>query len=368
MRVPFVDLKLLHRGMEDDLRNVFSRVLADSSFVLGPEVEEFERDFAAYCGVAHCVAVNTGTAALHLVLAALGVGPGDEVITVPHTFIATAEAITAVGATPVFVDIEPDGYCMDARQLEAAINERTRAIIPVHIYGQTADMDPILAVADAHNIPVIEDACQAHGAEYKGRKSGSLSLAGCFSFYPAKNLGACGEGGAVTTNDPELTKRMRMWRDHGSSKKYEHSFAGLNLRMEGVQGGMLALKLKHLDRWNDQRREAAQVYAEAFAHSDISLPQEMSYGRHVYHLFVVQTKERDALRQQLALAGVESGLHYPIPLHLQEAYRHLGYAKGDFPVAERVKDQILSLPMYPGITREAIEHVAMELQGACHAR
>jgi dTDP-4-amino-4,6-dideoxygalactose transaminase len=366
MKVPFVDLNLLHKDIEDELREVFSRVLKSSAFVLGPEVERFEKDFAAYCGTAHCVAVNTGTAALHLVLASLGVGPGDEVITVPHTFIATAEAITAVGATPVFVDIDPISFCMDPNQLEGAITDKTRAIIPVHIYGQMADMDPISAIAARHGIPVIEDACQAHGAEYKGRKAGSLGIAGCFSFYPGKNLGACGEGGAVTTDDAALAQRLRMWRDHGSGKKYEHQFAGHNMRMEGLQGGILAVKLRYLDRWNDQRRQAAQHYANVLAGSQITLPTEMSYGRHVYHLFVVQTEDRDDLRHQLADAGVESGLHYPIPLHLQEAYRHLGYNKGDFPVTEKVKDHILSLPMYPGLANEAIEHVAAELQEICN--
>jgi dTDP-4-amino-4,6-dideoxygalactose transaminase len=366
MRVPFVDLKLLHSDITDELREAFDRVLSNSSFVLGPEVEAFERDFAAYCGVEHCVAVNTGTAALHLVLAGLDVGPGDEVITVPHTFIATAEAITAVGAKPVFVDIDPISFCMDPAQIESRITDRTKAIIPVHLYGQTADMDPILAVAARYGIPVIEDACQAHGAEYKGSKAGSLALAGCFSFYPGKNLGACGEGGAVTTNDPDLAKRLRMWRDHGSSKKYEHEFAGHNMRMEGIQGAVLAVKLRHLDRWNDQRREAAKHYALALADTQIVVPQEMSYGRHVYHLYVVQSEDRDGIRQQLTNAGVESGLHYPIPLHLQRAYRHLGYAVGDFPVTEGLKDRIISLPIYPGITTEAVTHVAAELQELCN--
>jgi dTDP-4-amino-4,6-dideoxygalactose transaminase len=368
MKVPFVDLKLLHCEIEEELRAVFARVLSNSSFILGPEVQQFEQEFAAYCGTAYCVAVNTGTAALHLALASLGVGPGDEVVTVPHTFIATAEAITACGATPVFVDIDPDSFCMDPGQIEAAITGKTRAILPVHIYGQTADMDSILQIANRHDIPVIEDACQAHGAEYKGRKSGSLGIAGCFSFYPGKNLGACGEGGAVTTNDGELAQRIRMWRDHGSRVKYEHQFAGHNMRMEGIQGGLLSVKLRHLDRWNDQRREAAREYAGTLAGMGIGLPIEMDYGRHVYHLYVIQTEDRDAMRRQLTDAGVESGLHYPIPLHLQEAYRHLCYAAGDFPVAERVKDRILSLPIYPGLTANAIEYVAAGLQENCNVR
>jgi dTDP-4-amino-4,6-dideoxygalactose transaminase len=366
MRVPFVDLRSLHSEIEEELQEVFSRVLKSSAFVLGPEVERFEKDFAAYCGTAHCVAVNTGTAALHLVLAALGVGPGDEVITVPHTFIATAEAITAVGATPVYVDIDPVSFCMDPQLIESAITDRTRAIIPVHLYGQTADMDAISVVASAHHIPVIEDACQAHGAEYKGRRAGSLALAGCFSFYPGKNLGACGEGGAVTTDDAQLAQRLRMWRDHGSLKKYEHEIAAYNMRMEGLQGGILAVKLKYLDRWNDQRRQVAQYYAKALASTQLTVPVEMAYGRHVYHLFVVQADDRDGLRKRLSEAGVESGLHYPIPLHLQEAYRHLGYSKGDFPVTEKIKDRILSLPIYPGMATAAIDWMAAELQESCN--
>ena len=367
MKVPFVDLKSLHGEIAEELREVFDRVLRDSTFVLGPEVQRFEQEFAAYVGTAHCVAVNTGTAALHLVLASLDIGPGDEVITVPHTFIATAEAITAVGARPVFVDIDPVSFTMDPALLEAAITSKTRAIIPVDLYGQTADMDPILQIANRHGIPVIEDACQAHGAEYKGRKAGSLSLAGCFSFYPGKNLGACGEGGAVTTDDAALAQRIRMWRDHGSSKRYEHAFPGLNMRMEGIQGGILSVKLKYLDRWNDQRRESAAAYDKALTGTDLSQPADLSYGRHIYHLYVIQTDHRDALRQQLTDAGIESGLHYPIPLHLQEAYRSLGYKVGDFPVTETVKGRILSLPMYPGIQAEAITQVVSELQEICHA-
>jgi dTDP-4-amino-4,6-dideoxygalactose transaminase len=366
MKVPFVDLRSLHSEIEDELHEVFARTLRNSSFVLGPDVQQFEQEFAAYCGTAHCVAVNTGTAALHLALAALGVGPGDEVITVPHTFIATAEAITACGATPVFIDIDPVSYCMDPSLLEAAITSRTRAIVPVHIYGQSADMDPILAIANSHGLPVIEDACQAHGAEYKGRKTGSLGAAGCFSFYPGKNLGACGEGGAVTTDDPDLAHKIRMWRDHGSRKKYEHQFPGHNMRMEGLQGGVLSVKLRHLDRWNAQRRDAAAHYSTALAQSSVTIPAELSYGRHVYHLYVVQADDREALRTQLAEAGIESGLHYPIPLHLQEAYRHLGHKPGDFPVTERLKDRILSLPIYPGIAPQAIEQVAAGLQESCH--
>jgi dTDP-4-amino-4,6-dideoxygalactose transaminase len=362
MNIPFVDLKSLHDEIKGELREVFDRVLASSAFVLGPEVQRFEEEFASYCGTDHCVALNTGTAALHLALAASGIGPGDEVITVPHTFIATAEAITAVGAKPVFIDIDPISFTMDPALLEAAITSKTRAIIPVDLYGQVADMDPILEIASRHCIPVIEDACQAHGAEYKGQKAGAFGLAGCFSFYPGKNLGACGEGGAVTTNDADLAKSIRLWRDHGSSKRYEHIFPGLNMRMEGIQGGILSVKLKYLDRWNDQRRAAAATYDKALCDTAFEIPVEMDYGRHVYHLYVIQSDNRDLLRQQLAEAGIESGLHYPNPLHLQQAYRSLGYRQGDFPVTERIRDRILSLPMYPGIHVEAVERVVSTLR------
>lgn len=366
MKVPFVDLKSLHDEIKDELREVFDRVLRNSSFVLGSEVCKFEQDFAAYVGTKHCIALNSGTAAIHLSLAALGIGTGEEVITVPHTFIATAEAITAVGARPVFVDVDPVSFTMDPTLLEAAITEKTAAIIPVDLYGQVADMDPILEIANRHGIPVIEDACQAHGAEYKGQKAGTFGIAGCFSFYPGKNLGACGEGGAVTTNDDELAHYIRLWRDHGSEKRYEHIFPGLNMRMEGVQGGILSVKLKYLNQWNNQRRSAAAAYDKALANTDIEIPVEMPYGRHVYHLYVVQSDNRDSLRQRLAESGIESGLHYPVPLHLQQAYRFLGYKEGDFPVTERLKDRILSLPMYPSIQAECIERVASELRESCY--
>lgn len=361
MKVPFVDLKTLHESVKEELCEVFDRVLRDSSFVLGPEVQRFEEEFAAYIGTKHCIALSNGTAALQLALAALDIGPGDEVITVPHTFIATAEAITAVGALPVFVDIDPVSFTMDPEMLEAVITPRTRAILPVDLYGQVADMDRILKIAERYGIYVIEDACQAHGAEYKGHRAGGLSTAGCFSFYPGKNLGACGEGGALTTNDAVLAQKVRLWRDHGSSKRYEHIFPGLNMRMDGIQGGILSVKLKCLDMWNDSRRRAAAQYDAALASSDIETPLEMEYSRHVYHLYVVQSENRDALRESLSRADIETGLHYPTPLHLQQAYRSLGYRSGDFPVTEKLTQRILSLPMYPGITPEIVERVAAEI-------
>jgi dTDP-4-amino-4,6-dideoxygalactose transaminase len=358
LKVKFVDLSAQHKTLEKEIKEVFNRVLSNCSFVLGPEVEKFEEAFAAYCGVAHCIAVTNGTAALQLALQGLGVGPGDEVITVAHTFIATAEAINAAGSRPVFVDIDPVSYTMDPAMLESAITSRTKAIIPVHLYGQPADMDAINAIAARHNLPVVEDSCQAHGAKYMGRRSGSLGTAACFSFYPSKNLGACGEGGAVTTDDPELAKKVRMLRDHGSVKKYEHDFPAYNLRLEGIQGGVLALKLAYLDGWNENRRALAKRYNELFAGSKVVRPQEMPYAEHVYHLYVVVVEDREALRKALTEQGIENGLHYPVPLHLQKAYADLGYKQGDFPISEYVAANHVSLPMYAELPVEHVEHVA----------
>jgi dTDP-4-amino-4,6-dideoxygalactose transaminase len=295
---------------------------------------------------------------LHLVLHALRIGPGDEVITVPNTFIATAEAISAVGAKPVFVDVNPVSYTMDPARAERAITAKTRAFLPVHLYGQPADMDALLEIAHGRSLAVLEDACQAHGAEYKGRKAGTLGAAGCFSFYPSKNLGACGEGGAVVTSDPDLAERIRLLRNHGSVSKYEHRFPGYNFRMEELQGAFLAVKLKYLDEWNERRRMLAQHYDRLFSGSGVVTPTEMPYAKHVYHLYVIQAENREALRRRLTEQDIETGLHYPIPLHLQEAYRSLGYRRGDFPVSERLAERALSLPMYPDLTFEAVEHVA----------
>ena len=358
MKVKFVDLSAQHKVLETEIKDVFNRVLSNCSFILGPEVEKFEKAFASYCQSAHCITVSNGTAALQLVLQGLGVGPGDDVITVAHTFIATAEGITAAGARPVFVDIDPVSYTMDPSKLEAAITPRTKAIIPVHLYGQPADMDAINGIAAQHGIPVIEDACQAHGAKYKGHRTGSLGRAACFSFYPSKNLGACGEGGAITTDDAELAKRVRMLRDHGSVKKYEHDFPAYNLRLEGLQGGVLAVKLPHLDGWNENRRTLAKRYNELFAGSKIVAPKQMPHAEHVYHLYVVVVEDREELRKALSEQGIENGLHYPIPLHLQKAYADLGYKKGDFPASEHVAANHVSLPMYAELPLEHVEHVA----------
>lgn len=360
-KVAFVDLYQQHQAIEEELVQVFRRVLRKSSFILGPEVVAFEKEFAAYVGASDCIAVNNGTTALQLVLAGLGIGPGDEVITVANTFIATAEAISAVGARPVFVDVDPVSYTMDPQLVEAAITPNTKALLPVHLYGQTADVDALLEIACRHNIHLVEDACQAHGATYKGRKAGSLGVAGCFSFYPGKNLGCLGEGGAVVTSNPELAQRMRMLRDHGSVKKYEHSLPGYNFRLEGLQGGFLSVKLRHLDRWNSRRREVAKLYHELLSETSLGLPAEMGWGEHVYHLYVIQADDREALRQALNAAGIECGLHYPVPLHLQAAYADLGYEKGSFPVSEHLSSHILSLPMHPFITDEEVKRVAAAL-------
>jgi dTDP-4-amino-4,6-dideoxygalactose transaminase len=361
MKIPFVDLSAIHKPLEQEFNAVFQRVVERSSFIMGPEIKQFEDAFATYLGADHCITVNNGTTALQLVLAALGIGAGDEVITVANTFIATAEAVSAVGAKPVFVDVDPVSFTMDPVLVENAITSRTKAILPVHLYGQCADLDSLIAVAERHKLFLIEDACQAHGAEYKGRKAGTVGIAGCFSFYPGKNLGALGEGGAISTNDAQLAQKLRMLRDHGSLRKYEHSLPGFNFRLEGLQGGFLGVKLPHLDRWNTQRREIANLYNEKLRDANVTLPVEMPYGKHVYHLYIVQLENRDHVKQQLADKGIDTGLHYPVPLHLQEAYRDLGYKKGDFPISERLSLQILSLPMYPGLSIEAAEYVVTSL-------
>jgi dTDP-4-amino-4,6-dideoxygalactose transaminase len=358
MKIPFVDLKALHKPISADLAKAIARVMENTAFIQGSEVKAFEDAFASYLGVRQCVAVNSGTAALHLALLGLGVGPGDEVITVSHTFIATSEAISAVGARPVFVDVDPVTYTMDPAKVEAAITSRTKAILPVHLYGYPAEMDALLDIAKRHNLALVEDACQAHGASYKGRMAGTMGVAGCFSFYPGKNLGACGEGGALVTNDEAFAKKVRMLREHGSVQKYVHVLPGYNFRLEGIQGAVLAVKLPHLDGWNDRRRAIAKRYNERLAGQGLVLPKEESHARHVYHLYVIQAEDREALRDHLAQRGIETGLHYPIPLHQQEAYASLGYRTGDFPVTEQATQRILSLPMYPDMSLEAADYVS----------
>jgi dTDP-4-amino-4,6-dideoxygalactose transaminase len=357
MSVPFVDLKAQYETIEDDLKASVLRVLDSQTFVLGPEVEAFEEEFAAFCGVKYCVALNSGTAALHLALVALGVKPDDEVITVSNTFIATAEAISAAGATPVFIDIDPDTYLMDPALLEAGITPRTRAIIPVHLFGQVADMDAIMAVADRHGIPVIEDACQAHGATYKGARAGSLGAIGCFSFYPSKNLGTVGEGGAAITDSAEVAAAMRSLRDHGQYRRYYHDVVGYNYRMGAIQGAALRVKLPYLADWNRQRRARAQEYDRLLAELPVTTPFEASYGESVYHLYVIRAEDRDGLRAYLEARGIATGIHYPVPIHLQEAYAGLGYGLHSLPVTESRTQQIVSLPMYAELTTGQVQTV-----------
>jgi len=358
MQVQFVDLKAQYQTIKPEIDQAIQNVVSNTAFILGKAVSDFEQKFANYCEVKHCIGVNSGTSALILALQALGIRKGDKVITAANTFIATAEAISLVGATPVFLDVEEENYNLDPTKLKKAITKKIRAIIPVHLYGQPADMDPILKIAEEKGIPVIEDACQAHGALYNGKKTGSWGVMGCFSFYPGKNLGAYGEGGAVTTNDDQLAEKIRMLRDHGSSKKYLHEYIGNNCRLEGIQGAVLSVKLNHLDKWNESRRRNAGLYRIFLEGSSVKLPEEMSYAKHVYHLFVVRVKNREKLIDILKEKGIFTGIHYPIPNHLQNAYSFLGYQKGSFPVTEGCSEEILSLPMFPELTEEQIKYTA----------
>ena len=325
---------------------------------LGPQNDAFEQEFADYCGAAECVTVGNGTDALHLALRAAGIGPGDEVITVAHTFFATTEAIRMVGATPVFVDIDPDLYTLDPSQIEARLTPRTRAILPVHLYGQLADMEPIMRLAAAHGLTVIEDAAQAHGAAYRGRRAGAVGHLACFSFYFSKNLGAYGEAGAVTTSDPELAQRLRILRDHGSDRRYHHVEYGFNARMDEVQAAVLRIKLRHLDDWNAQRRAHAATYADLLATHGLGLPRTGPDREHVFYVYVVRSPERDAVAARLRDAGIGSGIHFPVPIHLQPATADLGYRPGDLPVTEQAAQEVLSLPMYAELTAPQLARVA----------
>jgi dTDP-4-amino-4,6-dideoxygalactose transaminase len=357
--IPFLDLKAQYRTIKSDIDQAIHKILDSAQYVLGEEVELFEREFAAFSGADHGIAVNTGTSALHLALLAAGVGAGDEVITVPFTFVATVAAIRYTGARPVFVDIDPVSFTMDVNQLEAAITAKTKAIVPVHLYGHPADMDGILEIAERHGLKVIEDACQAHGAIYKGRPVGGLGHAGCFSFYPGKNLGAYGEGGMVTTNDPGMQKTMRMLRDWGQEKKYYHVLKGFNYRMEGLQGAILRVKLRHLAAWTEARQSRAAVYDRLLAGNQLAeAPRPPANGKHVYHIYAVRTTDRTGLMRTLQANGIGTGIHYPIPVHLQEAHEDLGHRRGDFPESERAADQVLSLPMFPELAITDVELVA----------
>jgi dTDP-4-amino-4,6-dideoxygalactose transaminase len=383
-KVPFVDLVTTHRQLETELLAVCKRVIETAGFIGGPEVEGLEKEFAQFCGTQYCVGVNSGTDALRFALMAAGIGPGDIVLTVPNTFIATTEAISQAGARPDLVDIDPATFNLDPEKLREYLETRcvldpktgryvhrtlgklVTAVVPVHLFGQMADMDSIMELAEQYKLIVVEDACQAHGAEYFSKKqkrwlkAGSMGRAAAFSFYPGKNLGACGEGGAITTNDQDLARKSMILRDHGSAKKYYHDIEGYNGRLDSIQAGMLRVKLKHLPHWNEQRGESARVYKELFAAltGSVTLPHEPSYSRSVYHLFVIRTPYRDELQKHLTEAGVGTGIHYPIPVHLQRAYVSMGWKSGDFPSSEAAAEEILSLPMFAGLTIHQQEYVA----------
>jgi dTDP-4-amino-4,6-dideoxygalactose transaminase len=363
LQVPFIDLRAQHEPLRAEFMDAFQQVMESNAFAGGPFVAKFETEFAAFCQTRHALGVGNGTDALWLSLLALGVGPGDEVITVPSSFMATAEAISACGARPVFVDIDERTYTMQPDQLEAALTLRTQAIIPVHLFGQMADMDGILALARRHGTPVVEDACQAHGAEYRGRKAGSLGVTGCFSFYPGKNLGAFGEAGAVTTDDAELRAKVRILRDHGQSEKYLHSAIGWNARMDGIQAAVLSIKLRRLKAANEARRAHARRYDELLADEPrVIRPYAAPDRKHVYHVYAVRVQDRDDVLQRMAARGVHCGIHYPVPIHLQRAYAFLALRPGCFPVAERCAREFLSLPMYPELQPDQLEYVVEVLK------
>jgi len=410
MKVPFLDLKAQYLSMKDEIHAAIQQVLDQTAFAGGPFVAQFEKEFAAFCDCKEAIGVGSGTEALWLCLLALGIGPGDEVITVPNSFVATAEAISLCGATPVFIDVDPRTYTLDPNKLDDYLEKtfpvassqfpvkgnepatgnrqpatgnrqpavvglqpptsnlspgahRPRAVIPVHLFGQPADMDPILEIARKYGLAVIEDACQAHGALYKGKKAGSLGDAGCFSFYPGKNLGAYGEAGAVVTQSSEMAAKMRMVRDHGQSKKYHHDVIGWNTRMDGIQGAILSAKLRHLSAWNEGRRKNAQLYTKLLREADgVVVPEEAPYARHIYHVYALRVKNRDKLMSSLGEKGIGCGIHYPVPIHLTDAYKFLGLGRGSFPAAEQCAEEFLSLPMFPELTPEQVAYVATEIK------
>jgi dTDP-4-amino-4,6-dideoxygalactose transaminase len=361
--IPFVDLKAQYVTIKDDVNAAISRVLESCEFTLGSEVAAFEREFADYCRAQYGVGVNSGSSALHLALLAAGVGPGDEVITVPFTFVATVAAICYTGARPVFVDIDPRSFTLDPARLHRAINHRTKAVLPVHLYGQPADMDPILDAARRHGLTVIEDAAQAHGALYKGRRIGSLGDMACFSFYPGKNLGAYGEGGMVVTDNEEHARRIRMLRDWGAERKYEHVLKGYNFRLEGIQGAVLRVKLRHLETWTQARRMVAATYDRALEGHSVAIPHARVDARHVYHIYAVRTRKRGLWQRALQEQGIHTSIHYPTPVHLLPAYADLGYERGEFPHAERAADEVLSLPIFPEMTESQAQRVCSAVVG-----
>ncbi|HEX5432492.1 MAG TPA: DegT/DnrJ/EryC1/StrS family aminotransferase [Bryobacteraceae bacterium] len=355
--IPYLDLKAQYRAIKPEVDAAVLRVLESSEFVLGSEVARFEEEFAAYCGAKYGIGVNSGTSALHLALLAAGVGPGDEVISVPFTFVATTAAIRYTGAAPVFVDIDPADFTMDPSQIEAKITPRTKAIMPVHLYGQPADMDPILAIARKHGLTVIEDAAQAHGAEYKSRRAGSLGDLAAFSFYPGKNLGAYGEGGMVVTNHPEYDRTIRLLRNWGAERKYHHLLKGYNYRMDGIQGAILRVKLRYLEQWTEARRSRAKLYGELLAESGITTPAVRPDARHVYAVYSVLSNRRQELIGRLEAQKIQFAIHYPVPIHLMQAHADLGYKSGDFPVSEATAEKILALPIFPEMTPQQVEEV-----------
>ncbi len=360
-KIPLVDLKAQYLSLKPEMDVAIQGVLDTTSFILGPHVDTFEKRFAEFCGASHCIGMGNGTDATVLALEGLGVGRGDEVITVSHTFIATAEGISELGAIPVFVDVRDDSLLMDVSKVEAAITPRTKAIVPVHLYGQTVDMDPLLAIARKHGLKVMEDACQAHGAEYRGRRAGSMGDAATFSYYPGKNLGAYGDAGAVTTNDAKLADWIRRKRNHGRATKYTHDFVGRNSRMDGLQGAVLNVKLPHLDSWNASRRALAAQYDALLEPKGIRRVATQEGCLPVYHLYVIRIPNRDQVLARLTAAGIEAGIHYPVPLHLQKAYAELGMKQGDLPVTEAAAGEILSLPLWPGMDPEILKFVVASM-------
>lgn len=363
--IPLVDLRKQYESIKDEVDSAIADVVQSTQFILGAHVAKFEKDFANYCQAKFALGVNSGTSALHLAMLAAGIGPGDEVITVSYTFVATAAAVCYVGARPVFVDIDPSTCNIDVNQIEKAITSRTKAIMPVHLYGNCADMDSILELARRHNLIVIEDAAQAQGAEYKGRRAGSMGEIACFSFYPGKNLGAYGEAGAIVTNNEEHVELLKQLRDQGQSEKYFHTVVGYNYRMEALQGAVLGVKLKHLDDWNAARRQHAAVYRRELADTGLRMLDEHPDYNTVHHIFPLFTPQRDELREHLHAAGVSTGLHYPIPVHLQPGYRHLGYQEGDLPETERACKEVLSLPMYPELEPDKVLQISEAVREFC---
>lgn len=356
--IPFADFRAEYLSLQTELQHALESVFESGSYILGENVKAFEAEFAAYVNVPFAVGVGSGTEALHLSLLACGIGPGDEVITVPNTSAPTAMAISASGARPVFVDVDPEFYTLDANRLEQAFTPAVKAIIPVHLYGQTADMDPILEMARRYNLVVIEDACQAHGAEYRGRKAGSMGHLGCFSFYPTKNLGAYGDGGMVVTSDPSLYEKLKLLRNLGQTDRYHHQIRGYNSRLDEIQAAVLRVKLQHLEEWNERRRRLAANYERRLENARVAVPRQRNDARAVFHLYVIRSYERDGLADTLKSKGVTTLIHYPIPLHRQEAYRDLGLPEGTFPVAERLAHEVLSLPLYPQMKEEDIAFIA----------